>query len=51
MWKFGSCNSADDLSDKICFPNKIGRVNLIVFNLITRINESKTLKKTCIMRM
>ena len=32
-----------DLSGRTCVPNKTEDVNLSVFNLITRINESKTL--------
>ena len=45
----GSCNTLNDLSDKICVPNKTEDLNLSVFNMITRINESKTLTKliTC----
>ena len=42
---FGSCNTVIDLSNKICIPNKIGKLNLTVFNMITGINESKTLTK------
>ena len=34
-----------DLSGRTCVPNKTEDVNLSVFNLITRINESKTLAK------
>ena len=33
------------LSNKICFPNKTEDLNLSMFNMITRINESKTLRK------
>ena len=39
----GSCNTLDDLSDRICVPNKTEDVNLSVFNMIIRINELKTL--------
>ena len=39
----GSCNTLSNISSKICIPNKPEHVNLNVFNLITRINESKTL--------
>ena len=35
----GSCNSLDDLSSRICVPNKTEDVNLDVFNIITGINE------------
>ena len=40
----GSCNTLNDLSNKICVPNKID-LNLSVFNIIIGINESKTLTK------
>ena len=36
------CN---DLSNKVCVPNKIEDLNLSVCNMITGINESKTLTK------
>ena len=38
-----SCNTLNDLSNKICVPNKIEDLNLSVFNMITGINESKAL--------
>ena len=41
----GSCNTINDLSNKACFPNKTKDLNLSIFNLITGINESKTLRK------
>ena len=41
----GSCNTLNDLSKKICVPNKTKDLNLSVFNTITGINESKTLTK------
>ena len=41
----GSCNTLNDLSNRICFPNKTKDLNLSVFNMITGINESKTLTK------
>ena len=40
-----SCNTSNDLSNKICVPNKTEDLNLSVFNMITGINESKTLTK------
>ena len=46
----GSCNIVNDISNKVCVPNKTEDLNLIVFNIIIRINESKTLAKH-IMRM
>ena len=39
----GSCNTLNDLSNKVCVPNRIEDLNLSVFNLITGIHESKTL--------
>ena len=39
----GSCNTLNDLSHKLCIPNKTEDLNLSVFNIITGINESKTL--------
>ena len=41
----GSCNTLNDLSNKVCVPNKTEDSNLSVFNTITGINESKTLTK------
>ena len=39
----GSCNTLNDLPIKVCVPNKTEDLNLVVFNIITGINESKTL--------
>ena len=39
----GSCNTVDDLSNKVCVPNKTEDLNLSVFNMVTEGNESKTL--------
>ena len=41
----GSCNTLNDLSNKVCVPNKIEDLNLSVFNMITGINGSKTFTK------
>ena len=41
----GSCNNLDDPAGRICVPNKTKGVNLSVFNMITRINETKKLTK------
>ena len=38
----GSCNSLNDLSNKVCVPNEAEDLNLNVFNMITGMNESKT---------
>ena len=40
-----SCNTLNDLSNKVCVPNKTEDLNLSVFNMITGINESKILTK------
>ena len=34
----GSCNTLNDLSDKVCVPNKTEDLNLSVFKMITGIN-------------
>ena len=39
----GICNSMNDLSNEVCIPNKTEDLNLSMFNMNTRINESKTL--------
>ena len=41
----GYGNTFNDLSNKVYVPNKTKDLNLIVFNMITGINESKTLTK------
>lgn len=41
----GRCNALDNLSNRICIPNKIEEVNFSGFNKITKINDSKTLAK------
>ena len=41
----GSCNAFNDLSSKVCVPNKTEDLNIHVFNLITKKNESKLLTK------
>ena len=38
-------NALNDLSNKVCVPNKTEDLNLIVFNKITGINKSKSLTK------
>ena len=40
-----NCNTLNDLSSKLCIPNKTEDLNLGVFNIITGINESKILSK------
>ena len=39
----GSCNILNDLCNKVCVPNKTEDLDISVFNMITGINESKTL--------
>ena len=41
----GSCNTLDKPSSRMCIANKTKDINLNVFNMITKINESKTLMK------
>ena len=41
----GSCNTLNDLSNKVLVPNKTEDLNLSIFSMITGINESKTLIK------
>ena len=41
----GSCNTLNDLSNKVCVPNKTEDLNTSIFNMITEINDSKTLAK------
>ena len=41
----GSCNTINDLSNKVCVPNKTENLKISVFNMITRINESEILTK------
>ena len=31
----GSCNTLNDLSNKVCVPNEIENLNMHVFNMIT----------------
>ena len=40
-----SFNTLNDLSNKVCVPNKTEDLNLNMFNMITGINELKTLTK------
>ena len=41
----GSCNVLNDVSSRVCVPNKTEDLNKHVFNMITRINESKVFTK------
>ena len=40
-----SCNTLNDLYNKVYVPNETNNLNLRMFNMITEINESKTLTK------
>ena len=40
-----SCNTLNNLSNKVCIPNRTEDLNLSVFNMIKEINELKTLTK------
>ena len=40
-----SCNTLDDLSNRVCVSNKTEDLNIHVFNMITGNNESKILTK------
>ena len=42
---FGSCNTLNDFSNKVCVRNKTEDLDISMFNMITGINESKTLAK------
>ena len=39
-----SCNTLNDLSNKVCVSNKREELNLSLVNMITVINESRILK-------
>ena len=41
----GSYNNINDLSNKVCVPNKSDDLNLSIFNMVTGINEPKILTK------
>ena len=44
-WCVGSSKNLNDLSNKVCVPNKTEDLKLRAFNMITGKNESKTLTK------
>ena len=37
----GSCNTVNDPYAKICVPDEIKNINVQVFNLVSRLNETK----------
>ena len=47
----GSCNTLNDLPNKVCVPNKTEDFDLNMCNMITGINESKKINKPYIMSM
>ena len=46
----GSCNNIHDPYAKLCAPNLIKKINIKVFNLMSRTNETKYIEwhETCI---
>ena len=51
----GSCNTLNDLSNKLCVPKKTEYLNLNAFNMITginiNINKTKKINKTYVMQV
>ena len=47
----GSCNTLNDLSNKVCIPNKTEKLNLIVFKHDYRYKWFKNINKAYIIRM
>ena len=45
----GSCNNINDLYAKLCFPDVVKNINIKVFNVISRTNETRHIKwhETC----
>ena len=41
----GSCNTLDNLCNRVFVSNEIKDLNFRVFSMVTKINESKTLAK------
>ena len=41
----GPCNTFNDLSNRVCVPNKTEDLNLSVFNMIKGINELEKITK------
>ena len=46
---FSSCNNINDLYAKLCVPHVVKNLNVKVFNLMSRINETRHIEwhKTC----
>ena len=40
----GNCNNINDPYARICVPNVVKNLNVKVFNLISRINETRSIK-------
>ena len=47
----GTCKTLNELSNKVCVPNKTEDLNLSMFNMITGINKIKNINKAYIMHM
>ena len=43
----GSCNTIDDQYARVCVPNKMKNMNVKVFNLISRVDETGFLVRRC----
>ena len=41
----GRCNTLNDLSNNVCYPNKTEDLNIHVFNMVPGKNELKVLTK------
>ena len=39
------CNTLNDISNKVCVPNRTEDLNLSVFNMLAGLKESKVLTK------
>ena len=39
----GNCNIIDDPHVRVCVPNKVKNMNLKVFNLMSKVNETRLL--------
>ena len=37
-----SCNTIDDPYTRVCVPNKVKNMNVKIFNLMSRVNETRS---------
>ena len=44
QWQFGSCNNINDPYAKLCVPDFVKNINIKVFSLIPRTNETRHVK-------